>query len=175
MKTKIFLLIVLLSTCMTLYGGVKYTVGAGSLRGTVFDNNTGLRWTQCSMLSGKAIDATNDCSGSASRYTWENAIIACEDLNFAGITAWRLPNIRELQSIVTYFQVHEPMIDQRAFPNTKGSPYWSSTTYNVTSGDNADAADWAWGIDFLYGNILLHAKNLVDGNNDSYVRCVTGP
>jgi hypothetical protein len=68
------------------------------------------------------------------------------------------------------------MINSSAFPNTQDASYWSSTTYNNEHAVlNPDADEWAWTIDFTYGNVLLHMKDLVDGNNDSYVRCVTGP
>ncbi len=56
--------------------------------GTVTDNCTGLMWQQQTV--------------SAETYPWDGALQYCENLDLAGYTDWRLPNVRELQSIVNY-------------------------------------------------------------------------
>ncbi len=58
--------------------------------------------------------------------SWSYAIKHCEDLNFAGYSDWRLPNINELLSIVD-----ESKYNNRngAFKNVAGSAVWSSTSY----------------------------------------------
>ena len=55
--------------------------------GTITDNATGLMWTQ--MDSEEGID-------------WENALAYAENSEYAGYSDWRLPNVKELQSIVDY-------------------------------------------------------------------------
>ena len=55
--------------------------------GTVSDSATGLMWMQ------------ND---SDSGMTWPQALDYAEDLQYAGYDDWRLPNVKELQSIVDY-------------------------------------------------------------------------
>jgi len=80
--------------------------------GTVTDTLTGLMWQQ-------ATDGTMN---------WEAAISHCEALSLAGYDDWRLPNKRELQSIVDY-SIYKPAINTTYFPNTLSSSYWSSTTY----------------------------------------------
>lgn len=55
--------------------------------GTITDNATGLMWMQ------------ND-NGSA--ILWENALNYAENLSYAGYSDWRLPDIKELQSIIDY-------------------------------------------------------------------------
>ena len=107
-----------------------------NLDGTVTDNLTGLIWLK---------DA--DCFG---EQTWFNALSVCETLasSACGLTDgsvagdWRLPNVRELQSLID-FGFYEP-----ALPNTAGTgkwsegnpftgvlsnSYWSSTTYEQTT------------------------------------------
>jgi hypothetical protein len=76
-------------------------------------------------------------TGSAANLTspsvmrWDTgAINNCENLNYAGYTDWRLPNIKELISIVNY-QNMIWSIDTTAFPNTQSAGYWTSTTYSV--------------------------------------------
>ena len=126
--------------------------------GTITDTATGLMWQKCSM--GQTYNAsTNGCDGSASSYTWQQALAECESLVLAGHSDWRLPNRNELQSIVDYSR-HDPAINTTYFPNTVSSGYWSSTT---------DAHDtvYAWRVYFSDG--------VVDGNHksyDSYVRAV---
>src|SRR5262249_25760786 len=67
--------------------------------GTITDNNTKLGWEK------KSFDGTiHDVN--ARFYTWENAfavhIAGLNAANFAGHSDWRLPNVRELESITNY-------------------------------------------------------------------------
>ncbi|MCP4708012.1 MAG: DUF1566 domain-containing protein, partial [Planctomycetes bacterium] len=55
--------------------------------GTITDNSTGSMWMQVDSGKGMA---------------WEDALGYCEDLEYAGYSDWRLPNAKELQSIVDY-------------------------------------------------------------------------
>ncbi len=85
--------------------------------GTITDNRTGLMWLQ---------DANNYNSGVAQ--TWLAALSGCESFSYAGYSDWRLPNIRELFSIVK-FAGSAPFIDGTYFLNTQSDlPYWTSTT-----------------------------------------------
>ena len=66
--------------------------------GTVTDVNTGLMWEKLSD-DGSVHDDHN-------KYTWATAlaghVATLNNTNFAGHNDWRLPNMRELLSIVTY-------------------------------------------------------------------------
>ena len=103
--------------------------------GTVTDNATGLTWTQND--SGTGMD-------------WESALNYCESLDTGGISDWRLPNAKELQSIVDYSRspdatnsaTIDPIFNISSITNEAGQvdyPYfWSSTTHaNQVSGGNA--------------------------------------
>jgi hypothetical protein len=79
--------------------------------GTITDNNTGLMWQ-------KEDDNTTR--------RWESAISYCEGLSLGSYTDWRLPNIKELRSIVDNTK-YNPAIDTTYFPNTASFNYWSST------------------------------------------------
>ncbi len=90
--------------------------------------------------------------------TWENAIKYCEDLNFAGYSDWRLPNINELLSIVDRSK-YDPAING-AFKNINLNDYLSSSSfpnniYNV------------WIVDFSVGSINRGYKS-----HSNSVRCV---
>ncbi|MFI3247463.1 MAG: DUF1566 domain-containing protein, partial [Ferrimonas sp.] len=80
---------------------------------TVTDNVSGLQWQQI-------IDDQ--------RRPWESALSYCQQLTLAGKNDWRLPNVKELVSIVNYNKV-QPSIDELYFPNTPYKYYfWSSTS-----------------------------------------------
>jgi hypothetical protein len=97
--------------------------------GTVTDTSTGLMWQQ---------------AGSSNSMDWGEALAYCEALNLGGYTDWRLPNEKELRSLVDYSR-YNPAINTAFFPNTAALWYWSSTTF-------ADGTDSAWGMGFDYGN-----------------------
>lgn len=109
--------------------------------GTITDNATGLMWVKDpSQLGG-----VWGTPGSPSQMTWNNAIDNCLALDYAGHSDWRLPNIKEIMSIVDYSKFY-PSIDETFFPNNPAGYYWSSTTYtNNTS--------YAWYMDF-YGSVV---------------------
>lgn len=89
--------------------------------GTVTDQATGLMWQQ---------------SDDGSRRNWQTAMADAQSATLAGYDDWRLPNIKELQSIVKYGgEVGSwPAIDTSIFTltgkNTIEDPLWvwSSTT-----------------------------------------------
>jgi len=120
--------------------------------GTITDNATGLVW---------ASDGNGAGCNSGATLTWNSAIDWAEGLTFASETDWRLPNVKELISIIDYGSF-EPAIDTTFFPNTKLDVYWSSTTY-------ASFTDGAYRVDFNYGNLDANIKT-----GSFYVRAVRG-
>jgi len=86
----------------------RFTVMAG----VVVDTKTGLTWQRAT---------------SVTTYTYANALTYCSK-NTPGLPGanWRLPEIKELQSLVDYSAKVDPAIDTTAFPSTQ-SFYWSST------------------------------------------------
>jgi len=89
------------------------------------------------------------------------AITWAEGLDFAGKTDWRIPNIKELVSIVDY-GTFGPAIDGTFFPNTKSNSYWSSST-------DANYTDSAWRVGFSNGFVSSFYKA-----DSYYVRAVRG-
>ena len=94
--------------------------------GTVTDTCTGLMWQQESNIS----------------FEWCVALDYANSLNFGGHSDWRMPNIRELYSIVDYSRLKftDPVFS--VLPNA----YWSST--HTFAGPSV-----AWAISFATGTI----------------------
>lgn len=114
--------------------------------GTIKDSRTNLVWQ-------KQDDGTTR--------RWEDAVTYCEGLSLGGQTDWRLPNIKELKTIV-YNTKYNPAIDTTYFPNTHATIYWSST-YIYTSNGSAQE------VHFYYGDVTGAPLS-----NNYYVRCVRG-
>ena len=65
--------------------------------GTIYDKATKLTWMKYD--SGHETFKSISLKG---KLNWENAVKFCENLNYANLDTWRLPNAKELQSIVDY-------------------------------------------------------------------------
>jgi hypothetical protein len=113
--------------------GVNEFVDNGN--GTVTDLATKLTWMQNDSESGMA---------------WDDALAYCENLDYADSDDWRLPNVKELQSIVDYSRspdttdsaAIDPIFETTSITNEAGQEdypyYWSSTTHaSAQSGMNA--------------------------------------
>ncbi|MFH0730516.1 MAG: DUF1566 domain-containing protein [Pseudomonadota bacterium] len=111
---------------------------------TITDSTTGLMWQ-------KQVDETP--------LPWEEAIANCESMTLATHNDWRMPNIKELYSIVD-FGKYDLAIDTELFPNTGATVFWSSTTIN-------EFIDNAWCVDFYEGYHLEGTKS-----DSFYVRAV---
>src|SRR5438445_369878 len=141
--------------------------------GTVADVNTGLVWEKLSD-DGTVHDKDN-------LYTWANAfgghVATLNAMNFAGHNDWRLPNIRELQSIANY-QSFNPAVSSSFNNNcapgchattcscTASSDYWSSTS-------SVSDPSGAWYVTFSYGRVDAFGRS---GGKSSaaFVRAVRG-
>ena len=112
--------------------------------GTISDARTGLMWMQCSY--GQTYDGgdTNGdgfiCEGSPTFGSWQQAFSWAAASNTSeayGYNDWRLPNVKELGSIVD-FSKHTPAINSSIFPSTSTGSYWTSTPSKVLDGNSND-------------------------------------
>lgn len=113
------------------------TVGGDEI---VTDSATGLIWQK----------------GHASGKRWKEALEYCENLDYAGHTDWRLPNINELVSLMNYDR-YAPASD---FPDIPIEHFWSSTTAIPSSG-----AAWS---------VFIYTAQVISDNKDTFyhVKCV---
>jgi hypothetical protein len=94
-----------------------------NLNGTMLDNLTGLIW----------LKSANRFAGQ----TWFNALNAANTLasGSCGFTDgsvagdWRLPNVKELQSLIDFGHFNPSLPLDHPFSGVQSSLYWSSTTY----------------------------------------------
>jgi len=92
---------------------------------------------------------------------WEGAKSYCANLTLEGYSDWRLPSIKELQSIVDITK-YNPAI-KGGFSNTATDDwYWSASPY-VHNGS------YAWIVYFSNGRTFDNTKSSM-----YYVRCVRG-
>lgn len=90
---------------------------------------------------------------------WTDALAACEDLALDDHDDWRLPTLKELQTIVDEREL-EPSIDPAAFPDTPPEWFWSSTPVEWPP-------DQAWATSYTDGYASIH-----DCDELQRVRCV---
>ena len=115
--------------------------------GTITDNLTNLVWQK---------------TPAPDSMTWENALVFAQNLSIAGQNDWRVPNIKELQSL-SDVSMANPAVSTAIFPNIGIKKYWASTSLpNLTTR--------AWYLDTRFGITTYELKtgklNLI---------CVRGP
>jgi len=128
--------------------------------GTVTHTKTGLMWKQCA----EGLSGAGCATGTSTTFTWQGALNQAKAVNaagFAGFNDWRVPNQKELGSIVER-QCRQPTINSAFFPATVRSLHWSSSPDAATAGN-------AWRLDFTLGTESQNLKS-----NSLYVRLVRG-
>jgi hypothetical protein len=115
--------------------------------GTVTDTYTNLMWER---QDGATVEP------------WSYAISYCEGLSLGGFTNWRLPNVKELRSILDSTKTSAPLISNVLLPISFPPRYWSSTV-------DASDSSYAWYVDFQYGDTYIDHKYLTVSYS---VRCV---
>jgi len=117
--------------------------------GTVTDLNTGLMWQQ---------------SDNGTVREWQEACNYCDGLTLAGHSDWRIPDRRELVSIVDYgryYPVINPVFDCNSYH------YWSGSTYAFKPDGRGGGQRWR--VSFDYGYVTDYHEGY-----RYYVRCVRG-
>src|SRR5262249_45294794 len=114
--------------------------------GTITDNDTGLVWEK--KTAANMFDA----------YTFDQAFVYVAGLNaarFGGYDDWRLPNLRELQSLIDYGR-YDPAVAPEFNDCDHGSctvsgSYWASTSA-------ISAGILAWRVNFIDGFQITGGK-----------------
>ena len=145
---------------------LSYTVSGDGL--TITDNNTGLMW-EIKEAGGGCLHCVSDTykwSGSGTEETiwdWLDDVNEEGVTGFAGYDDWRIPNLRELLSIVDYGQDGQRRLIDPAF-DPAGDEYWTSTS-PLPRGD-----DPAMGVNFQQGSVIRSDRGVA-----FFIRAVRGP
>jgi hypothetical protein len=114
--------------------------------GTITDKATGLMWMKID--SGKL---------NAGKMSWQQALEWAENLEYAGYSDWRLPNAKELQSIVDYSRspgvtksaAIDPIFEVTSITNESGQVdypgCWTGTTHRAGNGTGSTAVYISFG------------------------------
>jgi len=115
---------------------------------TITDTRTQLTWQKCLVgVTGKNCEV-----GEVKSFSWGDALAFVSEKNDAekkhgentsNGSGWRLPNIRELSSLIE-LQCRYPAINVSVFPNTPPSHQWSSSPYKFYP-------HYSWYVDFNEG------------------------
>jgi hypothetical protein len=137
--------------------------------GTISDLATGLMWSQddsgsISRSGGPASASNGDAMN------WEEALAYVQGLNdagYLGYSDWRLPNAKELQSIVDYSRspdatnsaAIDPIFDATSITNEAGQLdwgfYWTNTTHESThGGQTAVYLAFGRGLGYMNGDFI---------------------
>ena len=170
----------------TIYSNVE----VGSQYVAVNDSSTGLMWQKCSAGLSDTNKADTCATGAATTLAWKTSGLVTEAINYcenlelcndgtfqgdkttegdcsahsgALYINWRLPNIKELFSIVSEDAGQSaPRINKTFFPGTVSNRYWSSTTYPAYTNSA------------FYGHFQNGFTATNNKANTYYVRCVRG-
>ena len=133
--------------------------------GTVQDLTTGLTWKRCLEGyifndNGTANDPSDDSCDDPdpavttdTRFIWTGAL-GREGQSFAGVSTWRVPNLKELASIAVYRKNASPAINSSVFPATEPVFTWTNT-------ELPNSASSAWVISFGNGGDRVIGKSEV--------------
>jgi hypothetical protein len=114
--------------------------------GMVMDNWTGLTWQQSMVLATASLSEADNY---------------CQQLTLGSATGWRMPQKKELESIVDR-RTFGPAIDTAVFPGESGRAYWTASPYQYYS------VSKQWVVDFGMG--LSGFTDVSSG--EAAVRCV---
>lgn len=126
--------------------------------GTITDKMTNLIWMKCD-ININWDDENKTCQlplpippnefPEYVTYTWQEALKSASNIHFNGFTDWRLPNVKELGSLLEYGCAEDDgfSINRQYFTMTVRE-YWTSTPYSESMYDNNTYINTAWNILF---------------------------
>ena len=112
----------------------------------LIDNKTGLMWQDNSAAKYKMKD-------------WQGALAFCEELHLAGHDDWRLPTVKELETVIDMSEGNPAV--KNSFKNVGSSGYYWSSTEDESDKASARMMNFKRAYDYI--NYKTYKR---------YVRCV---
>jgi len=122
--------------------------------GTVTDNLTGLVWLKNANCAGVTVDWQTAVDSAFALY--DGCVTCFENEGDCGLSDgssagdWRLPNIKELLSLISYGRSDPALPNLNPFTGVQFDYYWSSTSNDVIG-------SFAWCVRFDYGSSTYDA------------------
>lgn len=139
--------------CLTDLDPSRY---ADQADGSIVDVYTGLAWQRCALGytledNGTSTLADDTCQLTGQTdFDWSEALNAASSNTLAG-AAWRLPNIKELATLI--MECQSPAIEPEPFPATPPEAFWSSTPL-IPTGERPDTMV----VNFQTGQVSSHQR-----------------
>lgn len=116
----------------------RFTVGINIEADCVTDNLTGLMWVK---------------SPDSAARIWQQALDYANNLTLCGFSDWRLPNRKELRSLVNYGKSNTAVwLNTQGFGNVQPNYYWSSTTRSARKG-------YVFIVHMVYGYVFFDIRD----------------
>jgi len=110
----------------------RFVVGTGATADCVTDNLTGLMWVKAQ---------------SVTLFLWVDALTDANNLTLCGHSDWRLPNRKELRSLINHSVGNSAAwLNTQGFSNVQPIGYWSSSS-------DAGGASRAWMVNMQDGSV----------------------
>lgn len=107
----------------------------------VTDSSSGLVWRRCPE---GMVWSGGECTGKYGTYTHETALQVASRVQSSSGVAWRLPNVKELASIIDRTK-YSPAVDRAVFINIPSVWFWTSTP-SMTNSSAAFMVDFNAGL-----------------------------
>ncbi|MDH3327510.1 MAG: DUF1566 domain-containing protein [Gammaproteobacteria bacterium] len=129
---------------------------------TVVDNKTGLMWLRCTYGFSWSVSNVRCENTQGVTKNWVEAL-GLAGINYEGFTGWRVPNVKELASIVER-KCQVLAINNEIFPGSPAAGYWTST-HVVGSTTDVKSIDFSTGnIDTAKASSQLYLRLVRDAN-----------
>lgn len=141
--------------------------GALLLPGVFFGDSVTAKVGLVDLNNGAVLDITTGLVWQKSRnplsVDWNSAVEYCNNLDLAGHANWRLPSVKEIETLYDDRQI-SPIIDVGFFPDAVTGRYWTGTSKFLQPGSVE-----AWVVIMNYGSTELKEKSIAN-----YIaKCVT--
>ncbi len=162
----------LLQSDVFYHKGLKRRFARDDSKEIVSDLTTGLMWqdneeaksVQKGIITEQNYDKCHNQHNDLACYdtSGDTASNYCETLTFGGYSDWRLPNIRELQTLV---YVNSSKFILPVFKNLAEGNYWSKTPLSSEK-------EFNWFINYIHGGYVTSYSD--PKGSSFYIRCVRG-